>query len=561
MDRSAMPAVNSEIIQKTNRSDNSSWTNIPIASSWPAASAAASGPKSRQSKPKQFLDILGTGKSFIRMTYERFEKLAPAEKFPGRDQRPLQRPRAGTNPGTRAGTGTLRTRRTQHGSLHLLCSLRTAEARSGSEDDRHPGGSPDPQRGGFPRHHRRMPRLHRRPGGSDDRRHPSPPGPETGYGYIQVSDDRTISKVKCFTEKPNLELAQTFLQCGEFLWNSGIFVWKVGDIIEAVRTYLPEHHALFSDIQPVLGTSEEAEAIARVFSECRSISIDYGVMEKANNVYVRRGEFGWSDVGTWGSLYQHARKDRYANAKPEKGCYTDEKHPQLHRLPPGRQSSRHQRPEGVHRGGYGGRAADLSAQRGTEYQEVHRRSEIQRRRQTYLRATALPLRRGIPEPPGFPKRQMPLAGLSIGKRSALLLDKENMTKYSISPMSSLYELYLRHPRISTDSRRIEPDSVFFALRGASFGRQPLRSRRLEKGAGIRRRGRSLAPEHPPRQGRPSDRRGRRAANLASPRPGTPPGVGAADPRQSRAATAKPPRRSWSAAYWPRSTKSMPPGAT
>ena len=151
-----------------------------------------------------------------------------------------------------------------------------------------------------------------------------PTRPETGYGYIQVSDDRTISKVKCFTEKPNLELAQTFLQCGEFLWNSGIFVWKVGDIIEAVRTYLPEHHALFSDIQPVLGTSEEAEAIARVFSECRSISIDYGVMEKANNVYVRRGEFGWSDVGTWGSLYQHARKDRYANAKPEKGCYTDE---------------------------------------------------------------------------------------------------------------------------------------------------------------------------------------------------------------------------------------------
>ena len=119
-----------------------------------------------------------------------------------------------------------------------------------------------------------------------------PTRPETGYGYIQVSDDRTISKVKCFTEKPILELAQTFLQCGEFLWNSGIFVWKVGDIIEAVRTYLPEHHALFSDIQPVLGTSEEAEAIARVFSECRSISIDYGVMEKANNVYVRRGEFG-----------------------------------------------------------------------------------------------------------------------------------------------------------------------------------------------------------------------------------------------------------------------------
>ena len=223
-----------------------------------------------------------------------------------------------------------------------------------------------------------------------------PTRPETGYGYIQVSDDRTISKVKCFTEKPNLELAQTFLQCGEFLWNSGIFVWKVGDIIEAVRTYLPEHHALFSDIQPVLGTSEEAEAIARVFSECRSISIDYGVMEKANNVYVRRGEFGWSDVGTalparpQGPLRQRQTRE---------GMLYGRKYPQLHRLPPGRQSSRHQRPEGVHRGGYGGRAADLSAQRGTEHQEVHRRS-----RQTYLRATTFPLRRGIPEPPGFPKR-------------------------------------------------------------------------------------------------------------------------------------------------------------
>lgn len=142
-----------------------------------------------------------------------------------------------------------------------------------------------------------------------------PSRPETGYGYIQRSTGDEVSKVKSFTEKPNLELAQTFVQCGEFLWNSGIFIWKVDNIIAAFERYLPDHHALFSSIEDDLGGERETEAIERVFSECRAISIDYGVMEKADNVYVHSGDFGWSDVGTWGSIYQHSRKDRYANAK------------------------------------------------------------------------------------------------------------------------------------------------------------------------------------------------------------------------------------------------------
>ena len=85
---------------------------------------------------------------------------------------------------------------------------------------------------------------------------------------------------------------------------------------------MPEHHALFDGIADKFCTEEEDKAIEQVFSECRSISIDYGVMEKAENVYVRCGDFGWSDVGTWGSLYQLSRKDKYANVKPEEGCYT-----------------------------------------------------------------------------------------------------------------------------------------------------------------------------------------------------------------------------------------------
>ena len=153
----------------------------------------------------------------------------------------------------------------------------------------------------------------------------TPSRPETGYGYIQKSDDRPISKVKCFTEKPDLELAQKFISCGEFFWNSGIFVWKVRDIIAAVEKYLPEHHALFSAIGDDYGTPREAEAIERVFSECRAISIDYGVMEKADNVFVRCGDFGWSDVGTWGSLYQHSAKDADGNVAPAENMLYDTK--------------------------------------------------------------------------------------------------------------------------------------------------------------------------------------------------------------------------------------------
>ena len=105
----------------------------------------------------------------------------------------------------------------------------------------------------------------------------------------------------------------------------GIFAWLVfpylGAMLAAFRKHLPEHHAMFSGVMKALGTDAEKTTVEIVFSECRAISIDYGIMEKADNVYVRCGDFGWSDVGTWGSVYQHSRKDRYANAVPEQGCY------------------------------------------------------------------------------------------------------------------------------------------------------------------------------------------------------------------------------------------------
>ena len=208
-----------------------------------------------------------------------------------------------------------------------------------------------------------------------------PTRPETGYGYIQASADETICPVKSFTEKPNLELAQTFVQCGEFFWNSGIFVWKVRDIVRAFAQYLPEHHALFSSVEAAFGTPQEDEAVERVFSCSHPISIDYGVMEKAGNVYVRsNADVGWSDVGTWGSLYQLSRKDRYANAKPAEGCYAYDTCNCIISLPEGKVAVVSGMKEYI--------VVDtedvLTARRGAEHQEVYRRGEVQQGRGVYL---------------------------------------------------------------------------------------------------------------------------------------------------------------------------------
>ncbi len=142
-----------------------------------------------------------------------------------------------------------------------------------------------------------------------------PSRPETEYGYIQVGDetDGVISRVKTFTEKPNRDLAQVFVDSGEFYWNSGIFIWKVQSIIEAFRQYLPEISLRFESCIDSFGKPDREEVIQQQLVACPNISVDYGVMEKASNVYVLCSEFGWSDVGTWGSLYECSQKDACEN--------------------------------------------------------------------------------------------------------------------------------------------------------------------------------------------------------------------------------------------------------
>ncbi len=145
----------------------------------------------------------------------------------------------------------------------------------------------------------------------------TPTRPETGYGYIQVGEPvgGEVCKVKTFTEKPNLELAKVFLATGEFFWNSGIFLWGVETIRRAIRTYVPDIAQVFDSAAPGTYTSPEAERafIDAVYPGCVSISIDFSVMEKADNVYVETVHFGWNDLGTWSALYDLSPKNSDTN--------------------------------------------------------------------------------------------------------------------------------------------------------------------------------------------------------------------------------------------------------
>jgi mannose-1-phosphate guanylyltransferase len=147
-----------------------------------------------------------------------------------------------------------------------------------------------------------------------------PTYPATGYGYIQYSESRvtagpaTAYRVKTFAEKPNLDTAKSFLDSGDFLWNSGIFVWRLSVIMAQLEEHLPHHYDGLREISRALGTPEQNTIIDRVYQQIKSISIDYGVMEKAKNVVVLRGQFHWNDLGSWDEVYKLLPKDQDYNA-------------------------------------------------------------------------------------------------------------------------------------------------------------------------------------------------------------------------------------------------------
>lgn len=273
-------------------------------------------PLSRVNYPKQFLDILGTGRTLIQQTFDRFAKLVPVENIYvitsneyleiTHEQLPelpkqnvLGEPyRKNTAPCIAYISFKLH-QLNPEGSLiiapadHLILNQdRFLEiCRDALE---------------FVNHFNALITIGI-----------TPTYPNTGYGYIQhegVEAVPSVYKVKTFTEKPNKELAKTFLASGDFLWNSGIFVWQIKRGIEGFRKHLPEVYEAFYSEKEHLNTEKEKQALETIYPLCTNISIDFGVMEKADNVYVIPASFGWSDLGTWNSAWENMEKDYLENA-------------------------------------------------------------------------------------------------------------------------------------------------------------------------------------------------------------------------------------------------------
>lgn len=273
-------------------------------------------PLSKQKSPKQFLDILGTGKTMIQMAFDRFSSICPAENYYivtneqykdlvleqlpqlKSEQILLEPIMRNTAPCIAYANFKIRQR---NKDAHIIVSpadhLITNETEfinvveKGLE---------------YINNTDKLLTLGLKPN-----------RPETGYGYIQVENNKAdlgISKVKTFTEKPNLDLAKTFVKSGDFFWNSGIFIWSLSAIDNAFKAFLPDVESLFDQGEDISDEDSEKKFIDKIYPECQNISIDYGILEKSDKVYVFCADFGWSDLGTWGSLYDRSEKDLVGNA-------------------------------------------------------------------------------------------------------------------------------------------------------------------------------------------------------------------------------------------------------
>jgi len=272
-------------------------------------------PFSRESYPKQFLDFFGVGRSLLQMTVDRFAKIIPVENI---------------YIVTNEKYATLvkqQLPQLQDSQILLEPTRRNTAPCIAYAAYRIKAQSPDANIVVAPSDHlimRENEFLTAISEGFDFiSKHDAlltlgikPSRPETGYGYIQSSEQMMgkFAKVKTFTEKPNLDLAKVFMESGEFFWNSGIFLWNVNTVIQAVRQFIPEISARFDIGIDKFNTPEEQDFINTHYPYCPNISIDYGIMEHADNVYMQCVDFGWADLGTWGSLYDIAEKDENNNA-------------------------------------------------------------------------------------------------------------------------------------------------------------------------------------------------------------------------------------------------------
>ncbi|MDR1373139.1 MAG: mannose-1-phosphate guanylyltransferase [Dysgonamonadaceae bacterium] len=270
-------------------------------------------PFSRENRPKQFLDFFGTGRSLLQQTFDRFAQIIPMENIfiatnekyvvLVKEQLPEISERQILAEPTRRNTAPC----IAYAAYHIMAI------------------NPDANIVVTPSDHLILQEHHFlrniETGLNFVNKFPAlltlgvkPNRPETGYGYIQTKEggEDNIQKIKAFTEKPNYELAKVFFESGEFFWNSGIFIWKAKTVVDAFRRHLPEMAACLDGDKYL--TQDEQTFIDEQYPKCQSISIDYGIMEKADNAYMLMADFGWSDLGTWGSLHALSDKDENHNA-------------------------------------------------------------------------------------------------------------------------------------------------------------------------------------------------------------------------------------------------------
>ncbi len=272
-------------------------------------------PYSRNSKPKQFLDILGTGRSLLQMTFDRFREIAAPDQFfvithhhyleLVKEQLPdIQDHQIFTEPLRKNTAICIAYAAFKISTLHPDITLVVT-----------PADHLILQENRFIRTLETAIQAAQSPGrlitiGIKPNR------PETGYGYIQYlerENHHPSLKVKTFTEKPNLKLAKTFLESGDFVWNSGMFVWKIQSLLDAFHHLMPDMADIFEEGRAHYGKNTEREFINRAYTQVKNISIDFGILEKSNEVYVILGDFGWSDLGSWQSLHELRDKDEFNN--------------------------------------------------------------------------------------------------------------------------------------------------------------------------------------------------------------------------------------------------------
>ena len=275
-------------------------------------------PLSRREKSKQFLDILGIGETLIQMTYRRFTDICPPENIyvvTNEDSSDTVVSQLGIDPDHVLAEPLRRNTAPciAYGVFRIMAENPDAVIAVAPSD--HLIRKQDKFR-------MVMDEAFRFASGNDVllTLGIKPDRPETGYGYIQANTMQpvvgyeSLHKVKAFTEKPELAMAKLFLESGDFYWNSGIFIWKASTILESYSRYLPDTFHTFNEGKELFGTAGEKEFITQAYSQCSSISVDYGIMEKADNVYVICTDLGWSDLGTWSSLYLQSEHDRNDNA-------------------------------------------------------------------------------------------------------------------------------------------------------------------------------------------------------------------------------------------------------